>query len=514
VTAADKAAKVQAAARIPAATAETGDQTGDQSSDGADTTILGDIATAIGQMDVLSCGLSGMLDLLRGAEQGNSKPSDTPPGFVPLRSGFLRIVRLRLVDGFGQFIDLLGSDETHAATGAVISEPMTVPNQPDVVGLPPRFTARTRASFRFMDADNPEVEASATTSPVCGFLMPDHLDGSLEFFTPEGVSAGSLQPTASGRVEWLDAPGTPSTTGQSPAAVLASPFAAQFAQSLIDWGIGDAADTDREPALSALLRTIDSTMWSVDPFGHAGDEHLSLLLGHPVCVLRANIRLDVVDSLDSEDATLTAVPVRLGDLTQWQDGLLGYFVNDDYSVLHVADSAAPGMARQFGPGSGFLQQINLVQPFYDSFSNDLPDGATAGSTPVVHPYVDTSGIVMIRPNQTIALTLLVSPLTSVHLTAGLVPRKEIGMRREWVQAGLAAIAPTFRFGPVLVDPQHIRMPLATDLNGKWVWDARATATTWSENPATNATDNALLGSDPPTATEGWLRLNPPPAATT
>ena len=84
------------------------------------------------------------------------------------------------------------------------------------------------------------------------------------------------------------------------------------------------------------------------------------------------------------------------------------------------------------------------------------------------------------------------------------------MRREWVQAGLAAIAPTFRFGPVLLDPKHISMPIATDINGNWVWDYRSDAASWSEDPTTNATDNALLAADPPTAIEGWLKLTPPP----
>ena len=84
------------------------------------------------------------------------------------------------------------------------------------------------------------------------------------------------------------------------------------------------------------------------------------------------------------------------------------------------------------------------------------------------------------------------------------------MRRTWVTSGLAAISPTFRFGPVLVDPTHIRMPLANDIPGAWLWDARTDATTWEEEPTSNATDNALLAPDPPTATEGWLRLSPPP----
>jgi len=224
------------------------------------------------------------------------------------------------------------------------------------------------------------------------------------------------------------------------------------------------------------------------------------------------LRLDIEDPISVPDNTVTAVPIRLGSLTHWVDGLLGYFVNDDYTKLHVADAAAPALARQFGPSQGFLQQINLVPGFYDTFADDLQGGATVGDNAVTHPFVDTgdaAGVLWIRPNQTVYLTVLVEPLTTVHATIGLAPRKEIGMRREWVNDGLAAIAPTFRFGPVLVDPKHIRMPLPQDLNGTWVWDYRAAAATWSEDAATAATDDALLNPMPPTAMEGWLKLNPP-----
>ncbi len=475
---------------------------------------LADIASALAQMDVLSCGLDGLLTQLRGgipADGTSAAPDGTvPTPFFAMRAGFLRLVRLRLVDGFGQFIDLCGSDASHAAQGYLVSQALSVPDQPGVLGLPPRFTAPTRAWFRFMSAEVPGQEADYQTSPVCAFLLPNHLDGSLEFFNADGSPAGSLQPDADGTVSWQEAPGLATPAGQDPAETLTNSYAVQLVQGLISWGIADASQA-REPAWSALLRTIDSTLWTVDPFGHAGDEHLSLLLGHPICVIRALVRLEVADPVTTPDGTVSAVPVRLGDLTQWEDGLLGYFVNDDYTVLHAADAAAPGMARPFGPQQGFLQQIDLVPGFYESFADDLAGGAATGATPVTHPYIDTSGVLLIRPNQTINLTLLVEPLASVHATLGLVPRKQIGFRRAWVQAGLAAIAPTFRFGPVLLDPQHIRMPLATDLNGTWVWDYRSDIATWTEDPTVNATDDALLPADPPTAIEGWLKLEPPPA---
>jgi hypothetical protein len=483
-----------------------------------DAGLLTDIATALASLDVLSGGLDGLLLQLRGgvAPDGQSTaPGETvPTPFFGLRAGFLQFRRLRLVDGFGQYLDLI-IDGKPAAGGLLVSAATSVP-APSVMGLAPRFTAPARATFRWMDGawpgGTPLAEADYQTSPLCGFLLPNHLEGSLEFFNADGSSAGSLVPQPDGRDVWQDAPGAPSAAGQLPSRALASPFAAALAQGVIDWGLAGAG-REPEAALSALLRTIDSTLWAVDPFGHQGDEHLSLLVGHPVCVMRAMLRLDVLDPVGTADSRVTAVPVRLGCLAQWQDGLLGYFVNDDYSTLYVADAAAAGMARPFGPGQGFLQQITAVPGFYESFASDLPAGATAGASAVTHPYVDTSGLASIRPGQVVPLTLLVEPLTSVYLTPGLVPRKEIGMRRAWVTGGLAAIAPTFRFGPVLTDPNQIRMPLATDLPGAWRWDARTDATTWEEEPTTNATDDALLSPDPPVATEGWLRLVPPPAGT-
>ena len=168
---------------------------------------------------------------------------------------------------------------------------------------------------------------------------------------------------------------------------------------------------------------------------------------------------------------------------------------------------AAGFAREIGPGRGFLQQANLVPDYYQTFSNDLGAGVTEGASPVTHPYIDTSGVLAIQPNQQISLTLLVEPQTEVHATSGLLP-EAIGMRRNWVAAGLAALSPTFRFGPVLVDPQKIRMPVSTDIQGAWSWDHRTDVITWAEDPVVNETADAQLRPDPAAAEEGWLRLTP------
>lgn len=476
---------------------------------------LDDIASALSNMDVLTGGFDGLITLLRGGYRSDGisapGPNDPPPDpFLQVRGGFLRVTRLRLVDGFGQLVDLLQSGNGFNAAAVIKSDPMIVPDHPDLALLPPRFTAPARVKFRYLDGGGSGSEATndpqsgTTISPVCGYLMQNHLDSALEFFDVDGTNLGFVRPQSDKTVVWEEAPGQPSTVGQSPERAIPNAFSAGVARALVQWGIADAGlATEKDNALQALLRVIDSTLWSIDPYGHAGDEHLALLVGHPVVVVRAQLRLELQEPIQPDLANLTVIPVRLGALAQWQDGLFGYFVNDDYTRLHCSDAAAAGLARDIGPNLGFLQSINLVP---QHFANFVPD---TGTTPVTHAYIDTSGLVFIRPNQDVNLTLLVEPHTVVHATAGLVPRKEIGLRREWVQDALAKLSPTFRFGPLLVDPQRIRMPLATDINGTWSWDYRSDANTWVELPVQNATQDAIVPADPPSGTEGWLRLTPP-----
>jgi hypothetical protein len=225
--------------------------------------------------------------------------------------------------------------------------------------------------------------------------------------------------------------------------------------------------------------------------------------------MRAKLRIEVQEKIAPAMIQSLLVPVRLGALTHWQDGLLGYFVDDDYDTLLCADASVAGFARSVGPGQGFLQSIDLVASFAANFAQDLAGNAGVGQTPVTHPYVDTSGVLWVQPNQDVNLTLLVEPLNSVFFTAGLLPRKDVGMRRQWVTNALAQISPTFRFGPVLLNPKLIRMPVANEIQGSWSWDHRTDITDWGEDPVTNATADAILPPDPAAGSEGWLRLSPP-----
>jgi hypothetical protein len=224
-------------------------------------------------------------------------------------------------------------------------------------------------------------------------------------------------------------------------------------------------------------------------------------------VLEARAWLEVAEE-DAARPASTELPLRLGSVASLQDGLYGVFVGRDYRSLAVAGAAA-GLAREVGPGRGYLQQAPLVGAFHQHLADDVEaSGSAEGGSPVVHPYMVRDRLIPLVPGREVKLTLLAEPYGLVHATTGVLPRKEIGMRREWLAPGLARMAPTFRFGPVLVDPKQVRLPLAREAAGDWSWAHRLDETTWAEEPVVDAASQTAAVGTAATASEGWLRFSP------
>lgn len=455
-----------------------------------DEAALEDLAARLGTLDILSGGVEHLHRRLRRrvplTPPAGPAP-EPPPGFVGVRSGFLRFTRLRLVDAFGQYVDL--------DPARVEVAPSLASRTAGVAALAPRFTARAQLHFRFVAPAGGDAGAA---SPVCGWLLPDHLDGALEVFEADGTPVGQLRALGEYGTAWEPAPGRAAAYGERPGERITDPrmralVSRVFEESLVDGAAGE------ESALSALLRVIDTTRWTVDPFAHTGEEHLALLLGHPVAVVGAELRLDVAE-VAAGGAPPTRVPVRLGALTHWKDGLFAFVVDDDVGRIRVAsdalDLARPPAQR------GFAGPVDQVPDYAATF--------TEVSEPVQHRLFDGSQSVWVVPGRTYRLLLLIEPHTSVHATTGLLPRKELGLRREWMAPPLGALAPTFRFGPVLRDPKQVRMPIPADLGGAWTWTHRADVDRWAEEPVTHVGHEALLPPDPADAEEGWLRFTPEP----
>jgi hypothetical protein len=357
---------------------------------------------------------------------------------------------------------------------------------------------------------------------VAGFLLPDHMDESLEVFATDGRPLGELlHDPFSDAVTWEIAPGR---TDVAPAAgPTEDPDVTHHRVGWIAAGLVAADATARqgtpdrsetESALSALLRAIDTTLWTVDPFGSLGQEHIAGLVGRPIAVVAARLSLDVysdvADQAYIDEALRTGreaayrnlaaleLPVRLGEITRSDDGLLGYFVEDDYSHFHVVDKVIVQEALPSGRGKGVLD----------------PDGPPPGdAVPIDHPYVDASGVLRIHPGQTVRLTLLMHPGGNVYLTSGILPRTSRALSRDWIDPGLRVLAPSLRCGPLLIDADKVRLPKVASFPAEQLFTHRDTPTSWKDDPILAATQSALLPDEPPQVQEGWVRIAPnPPAA--
>jgi hypothetical protein len=68
------------------------------------------------------------------------------------------------------------------------------------------------------------------------------------------------------------------------------------------------------------------------------------------------------------------------------------------------------------------------------------------------------------------------------------------------------LSPSFRVGPVLVDPTTVRLPMVTGLGDKQAFTRRDTPLSWRDDPIVAATQTAYLPEQPSTLQEGWIRV--------
>jgi hypothetical protein len=503
-----------------------------------------ELDTAVRRLDLLTAALDGVRTQLLGfaVTDGLRRPSDKNGGALnpapvsaphSLLAGSLTLTRARLLDAFGRTLDV----PLPNAAAVLTPTRATFPERPGALALRPRLLRPARWLFRLVDASTAvgtegtearvdQVEPPLQINPVAGFVMPDHLDESLELFSIDGSPIGELlHEPVSGGVMWEIAAGRegPADAGPHYGLAPAQAAMANFAAGLVaaDAAAREGAPlaSDSESALSALLRAIDTTLWTVDTFAALGSEHVAGLVGKPIAVVRAQLRLELkpptdVDLSDAaraaewtaaeQDAKRYAFEVRIGELTRSDDGVLGFFVDDDYSRFRLVDKAIAATAADAGRSRG---QLGL-----------LGQGTgTPAKTAIEHPYIagtDADDTLVLHIGQTVTLTIFMHPAGKCSLTSGVLPRKALGLARDWVGPGLAAIAPSLRTGPVLVETDldkdgQVRLPKVSvfgkDQNFLW----RDTPATWRTDAILAATQTALLPDDPAEVREGWIRVAPP-----
>ncbi len=503
---------------------------------------LAALANAVTRSDVVTAALDGVRtqllgipyrDGVRRVANGSGSTEPTPLGPPTLlMAGSLRLSRARLVDAFGRVLDL-------PVDQVAVTVRDAVDDKPGALAVPPRLTRPARWQCRLVDAATvvgaegvearvDQVDATLQVNPVAGFLLPDHLDESLEVFGVDGSPLGELlhEPVGGG-VVWEIAPGRdgPPDAGPRYGLAAAQQPLGSFAVGLIAADAGHRAGrpAEDESALSALLRAIDTTLWTVDTFAALGAEHVAGLVGRPIAVVRAQLRLELrppedIDLSDPQraaewdaaerDLQAVAFPVRLGELTRTDDGVLGFFVDDDFSRFRPVDKAVADLALDAGRSRGQLGLLKPGEPLPPATVIDHPyvvgaPGSTLGDSDTLHLHL----------GQTVTLTVLMHPGGKAFLSSGILPRSSFALARDWVAPGLGRIAPALRTGPVLVETDlaaqgQVRLPKVSVFGEDQDFWWRDTPGSWRNDAILAATQTALLPDTPAQLRDGWIRVRP------
>lgn len=444
------------------------------------------------------------------------------PFFFPIRAGFIQFANMRITDSYGRTLALNaanGNPGGKAADFKPIQGRGMAPD-PNEVGdkeaqlmlrLEPRFAQNSRLDFTWIssDDDTAAVEFNADTTPVCGWLLPNHLDKSLAVYDTDGLYLGEVLTVfiAKGQdqITWIPAPGIPGTSPvvppNTPPDIKNKHLNAIITQLL--------AQTDGPTALAIFLDAIDETLWTVQPSSAKSDRDIAAIMGRPIAVTRVNVALDmrgqaltnqafyktfVPDETellnDAGSLEIFTWPVRFGSQMMRKDGTIGYFKGEDYSqfnTVHLPEKDA-GTTTPYVKKIGEGNYVDLGL---------RPEAASDGPAPF-------------EQDGSQYLTMLIDPNGSVNAATGVLPSFEATLPERFVNKAREAMAVTFRTGPLILDADTVRLPTPAVTSGVWSW-LQPTGTQvddWQIDPIVPADIVPRLDATPPILRDGWLRFVP------
>jgi hypothetical protein len=167
-------------------------------------------------------------------------------------------------------------------------------------------------------------------------------------------------------------------------------------------------------------------------------------------------RLDMTrDTRETDDFTQVKFPIRIGEYKQLNDGLVGYWLEDEQGCL-----SDEFYAPQSNPA------LSKISP---QKSNSIVFHSEDRPVNIIYQSIDA-------PPQ--ILTMLVDPRGKVHATSGILPTKAIDIPPDQYTAALQGIEITFLSAPILT-PGKISLPLPDEPGYVWSWLEYA-KNTWSE----------------------------------
>ena len=413
--------------------------------------------------------------------------------YNPIRVGLMQVAKVTLVDVFGRNVQV---NQPKLLIRARDMQ-QTVLKPSPAIYLPPRLTQAARLLFRWLSADDDTVEMNThpATTPICGWVLVNHLDRSLWIYDSKGNVYGALMLNWDrSQVLWQCAPGSIYFGLDAPQFFdklgVVNKHLKNFVLALYGNGGKDSA-----AYLDAFMQALDLASVTIEPGNYAQYQANAALLGRPLALVRASLNLELMGdpaySQSWEDLTHQVnqdvsegkfiwgndhefakvnFPVKIGNVPQTEDGLAGYFKSDDYATFYCP-AAEPGNPHVLPPPD----------------DNLLVKGAA-----------DESAVV---------ISMLIEPRGDIHASTGILPVKAINIPPDQYLDALEKLSLAFLSAPLLTSKRQLAMPLPAQSGGSWSW-VENDDSAWSQTQQiAPVTVDAIMNYAPQQLVEGWLNLS-------
>lgn len=381
--------------------------------------------------------------------------------FIPIRTGVMQLQQLRLVDTFGQVKQDLSTSRLVRSSPLELPSSLSHGANSNAAWLPPRFVQPARINFRWLSAHSgmQELNDHPQNTPICGWLLANHLDNSLACYDQSGYALCNIDLEARLR-------STPGSELVFDFPQISNPHFRKVIERLaVSNSDGPEAQQAKKEFLQAFISVTDDSLEKIAPESFGQHQELALLMGRPIAVVRAAINLELKsdpavhhgwkefmrdmqgDTRETDGFEAVKVPIRIGEPGHLNDGVVGYWEEKDGSYLEEVFHTTSSIQIHH-------PQIKNYQEDPLHLSQSLNDAPTQ-------------------------LTLLFDPRGEAHATTGMLPTKSIDIPKHLYADALKHLNITFNTAPVLTGTKQMALPLPNEMGFEWSW-LEKDRHTWSE----------------------------------
>ncbi|MEM7428023.1 MAG: hypothetical protein AAF441_18170 [Pseudomonadota bacterium] len=365
--------------------------------------------------------------------------------YNPIRAGMCQITELHLIDAFGQV-----RTWTYSAVPSNTAISQALPHKTPKAGdsapsffMAPRYAqpARLRSNWLAADGSNAyESGSSPATTPICGWLALNRVNENIMVFEQDGTLVG-----------WVpDGGGSMVYQPDKSAADITDPWLTQVV-------------TQIEAASNSFYDDVNTALLTIEPLSHRTMAARSVLESRPLAIARFSMALELKGTPSPHQgfealATMTTtgespdtgtapdifvvredcgfpsvdMPIRLGDVSMDDDGLVLYWTISDSTIA---------------------SSYTLVGSAAEKASGDEPTVSLTSA-----PGTAATQVLM-----------LMDPRSPVHLTSGLLPVKGLSVPPTMYQAAVENMEYLMQVDTVLTPSEGVAMPLPGEIQGSWTW---------------------------------------------